>query len=74
MEGGCYPLGSSEAMGIELAEVIHRYKGKLLIRAAVKEVEIKNNRVTGVVMSDTEKTLIKAKKGVISSIGYVNTL
>ena len=73
MEGGCYPLGSSEAMGIELAEVIHRYKGKLLIRAAVKEVEIKNNRVTGVVMSDTEKTLIKAKKGVISSIGYVNT-
>ena len=73
MEGGCYPLGGSEAMGIELAEVIRRNEGKLFIRAPVEKIYIENNQVKGVIMSDRDKTLLKAKKGVISSAGYVNT-
>jgi len=75
MEGGCYPQGGAEAMAKELVPVIQSYGGRVLIRAAVKQISInkRSGRVDGVVMNDSNNTFIPCKEGVVSSTGYVNT-
>lgn len=73
LEGGVYPSGGSESMCMELATALHANSGQLLIRATVDSILIENGRATGVSMQDEFHTQIKAKKGVISSVGYKNT-
>ena len=58
---------------VVVAYTHERNKGKLFIRAPVEKIYIESNQVKGVIMGDRDKTLLKAKKGVISSAGYVNT-
>ncbi len=72
MEGGCYPSNGSENLAKELIPLINK-NGSVLIRAPVKEIIVENNKVIGVKMDNNEKTIIKCKKGVISSCGYINT-
>ena len=74
MEGGCYPTGGSEVMMKELVPIIEKNNGQVLIRAKVKEILIENGRATGVIMDDNNNTIIRSKKGIISSCGYFTTL
>ena len=73
MEGGCYPTGGSEVMMKELVPIIEKNNGQVFIRAKVKEILIENGHAIGVIMDDHNNTIIRSKKGVISSTGYVNT-
>ena len=62
-------------MAKELVETIRQNKGKVLIRALVKEIlyDEKTNRVIGVLMNDKVGTIIKCRQAVVSSVGYYNT-
>ena len=73
MEGGCYPTGGSEVMMKELVPVIEDNNGQVLIRAKVKEILIENGRANGVIMDDDNNSIIRCKKGVVSSTGYLTT-
>jgi phytoene dehydrogenase-like protein len=72
IEGGAYPLGGSSGMAECLVPVIRNAGGRVLVRAAVREILVDphSNRVTGVEMADG--TIIKCVK-VVSSVGYHNT-
>ena len=73
MEGGCYPTGGSEVMMKELVPVIEENKGQVFIRAKVKEILIENGRAVGVIMDDENNSIIRCKRGVVSSTGYFTT-
>jgi len=73
MEGGCYPTGGSESMMKEIVPIIEENNGQVFIRAKVKEILIENGRAIGVKMDDNKGTIIRCKKGIVSSTGYSNT-
>lgn len=72
-EGGSYPRGGSAKMSEAVVESIERCGGRALVRADVDKIIVEDgsSKALGVVLKDGSEIL--AKRGVISSAGYMNT-
>ncbi|MGK7946996.1 MAG: phytoene desaturase family protein [Microcystaceae cyanobacterium] len=67
-----YPMGGSEGLVNALVRGLEKYGGKLQLNAHVDQIILENNQATGVILRD--KTVIKAKKAVISNASIWDTL
>lgn len=71
--GGYYPVGGPAEIAKGIIPVIQRAGGKVLVKAEVSEILIKNGKACGVVVKKGCGThRIISSKGIISSIGLVN--
>ncbi len=70
MEGAGYPIGGAPRFAETVVPVIQKAGGAVVFQAAVKEIIVKKNVATGVLMEDG--STIYAKK-IISDAGIVNT-
>ncbi|HET6244611.1 MAG: NAD(P)/FAD-dependent oxidoreductase [Bacteroidetes bacterium] len=70
LEGGNYPTGGSSSIHKSLTDVIESHGGKVAIKAAVKNIIIKNNKAVGVEMENGDR--IHGLK-IISNAGAHNT-
>ena len=68
LDGGYYPKGGSEQIGLKTIETLNSLGGKVYINAEVQEIVTENNRVSGIRIQDT----MYSCKSVISNAG-VNT-
>lgn len=68
--GGNYPVGGASAFAKTIGKVVLDNGGKMFIRAAVKEVIVKDNTAIGVLMEDGRS--IYAPR-VVSNAGALNT-
>ena len=68
--GGSFPVGGSSKIAETADKVIEKAGGTILISAAVKEVIIKDNKATGVLMEDG--TIFNAKY-IVSGAGIMTT-
>ena len=68
--GGSFPIGGSSEIVKTINPVIERSKGKILIKAEVKEIIVKNKKVVGVLMDDGKKIFSDL---IISGVGVFNT-
>lgn len=69
-KGGSFPIGGSSEIVNTINPVIEKSKGKIIIRAEVKEIIVENNRAVGVLMEDGKKFFSKL---IISGVGVFNT-
>ena len=69
-EGGSYPVGGSASIASSIAPTIEKAGGKILLRADVKEIIVRNGHAIGVKMADDRE--IHAKK-IVSNAGIYNT-
>lgn len=70
LEGGFYPKGGSAIFFEKIAPVIIKGGGKILVRAEVSEIIVKNGKAIGVKMQDGN--ILNAKR-IVSTIGTENT-
>jgi len=70
LEGGNYPVGGASSIHRTFTEALEARNGVLAIKAAVKNIIIKNNKAVGVEMQNGDK--IFGKK-IISNAGAHNT-
>lgn len=70
MNGGYYPVGGASVFFEKIAPVINRKGGKILVRAEVAEIFVKDNHAKGVKMSDGKTFTANA---VVSDAGAENT-
>ena len=70
LAGGNYPVGGASSFAKTIGKVILDNGGKMYIRAAVKELIVKDNKAVGVLMEDGRS--ISADK-VVSNTGVLNT-
>jgi len=68
--GGNYPVGGAASFATTIGKVILDHGGTMYIRAAVKEIIVKDNVATGVLMEDGRS--IYADK-IVSNTGVLNT-
>jgi all-trans-retinol 13,14-reductase len=68
--GGSFPIGGSSQITIHIDPIIEAAGGTILTNAEVKEVVIKNNKATGVLMQDGK--IITADK-IVSGAGVMTT-
>ena len=68
--GGNYPVGGASSFAKTIGKVILDHGGKMYIRAAVKEVIVKDNNAIGVLMEDG-RTIYAGT--VVSNAGALNT-
>ena len=68
--GGYFPIGGAGQIAENIAPVIHKAGGTILISAEVEEVIVENNHAVGVRMADGK--ILRAKK-IVSGVGSVNT-
>jgi len=72
--GGFYPVGGPGDIASGIIPMIQRAGGKVLVKAKVSEILIKNGKARGVVVKKGNVThRIISSKGVISSVGLINT-
>uniref|UniRef100_A0A7R9YFG9 Amine oxidase domain-containing protein n=1 Tax=Pinguiococcus pyrenoidosus TaxID=172671 RepID=A0A7R9YFG9_9STRA len=71
MEGACYPRGSSKVLAERLVPVVERYGGRVLVRAQVEKLLLRDGRCVGVRLANGHE--IFASK-IISSAGYHATM
>ena len=69
-KGGSFPIGGSSEIVNTINPVIEKSKGKIVIKAEVKEIIIENDRAVGVLMEDGKKFFSKI---IISGVGILNT-
>ena len=69
-KGGSFPIGGSSEIVNTINPVIEKSKGKIIIRAEVKEIIVENNSAVGVLMEDGKKFFSKL---IISGVGVFNT-
>ena len=67
---GSFPIGGSSEIVKTINPVIEKSKGKIVVRAEVKEIIIENNKATGVLMEDGKKFFSDL---IISGVGVFNT-
>ncbi len=68
--GGCYPVGGASSFAKTIGKVILDHGGEMYIRAAVKEVIVKDGNAIGVLMEDG-RTIYADR--VVSNAGALNT-
>ena len=68
--GGSFPIGGSSEIIKTINPVIENSKGKIVVRAEVKEIIIKKNKAIGVIMEDGKKFFSDL---IISGVGVFNT-
>jgi all-trans-retinol 13,14-reductase len=68
--GGSFPVGGSSEIVKNIDPVIEAAGGTILVRAEVKEVQIENNKATGVVMADGR---IFTADNIVSGAGVMTT-
>ena len=68
--GGNYPIGGASSFAKTIGKVILDHGGKMFIRAAVREVIVKDNKAIGVLMEDGRS--IYADQ-IVSNAGALNT-
>ena len=68
--GGSFPVGGSSEIAKNVDAVIEKSGGTILVRAEVKEIQIENNKATGVIMSDGK---IFTAKNIVSGAGIMTT-
>jgi len=72
--GGFYPIGGPGEIASGMIPVIQRAGGKVLVKAKVSEILIRQGKARGVaVKKGSVNYRIECTKGVISSAGLVNT-
>jgi all-trans-retinol 13,14-reductase len=69
-KGGSFPVGGSSEIVNTINPVIEKSKGKIVVRAEVNEIIIKNNKAVGVLMEDGKKFISNL---IISGVGVFNT-
>ena len=69
-KGGSFPIGGSSEIVNTINPVIEKSKGKIVVKAEVKEIIIEKNRARGVVMDDGRKFYSNT---IISGVGVFNT-
>jgi len=69
-KGGSFPIGGSSEIVNSINPVIEKSKGKVVVKAEVKEIIIENGRAVGVLMEDGKKFYSKI---IISGVGVFNT-
>jgi all-trans-retinol 13,14-reductase len=68
--GGNFPVGGSSEIVKNIAPVIEAAGGTILVRAEVHEIQIENNKATGVVMADGK---IFTAENIVSGAGIMTT-
>jgi len=71
LDGGNYPVGGSRMIAESIIPVIRQHGGEVLLSTGVDKINIKNNRVTGVILENAESI---SSDVVISGAGVVNTI
>ena len=71
LNGGAYPVGGASAIAREIIPTILAAGGDVFTDAKAEQIIIKNNKATGVQLSNG--LVINAKK-IVSNIGYINTV
>tara|TARA_B100001093_G_scaffold69342_2_gene59834 strand:+ start:3210 stop:4796 length:1587 start_codon:yes stop_codon:yes gene_type:complete len=69
-KGGSFPIGGSSQIIKTIDPVIERSGGKILVRAGVKKIIVKNNVAIGVMLEDGKEIFSKL---IISGVGVINT-
>jgi all-trans-retinol 13,14-reductase len=69
-KGGSFPIGGSSEIVNTINPVIEKSKGKIVVRAEVKEILIENDKAVGVLMEDGVKFFSNL---IISGVGVFNT-
>ena len=72
--GGSFPIGGSSQIANTIDDVIESSKGTILVSAEVKNILIKNNKASGVEMSDGKKfysNLIISGTGVFQTYNHL---
>ena len=69
-KGGSFPIGGSSEIVNTINPVIEKSKGKIVVRAEVKEIIIENDKAVGVLMEDGLKFFSNL---IISGVGVFNT-
>ena len=70
LDGANYPTGSSRSIAETVSDLIEAHGGKLVVKAGVEEIVVKNDRAVGVRMEGGEELIAPI---VISNAGVVNT-
>jgi all-trans-retinol 13,14-reductase len=68
--GGSFPIGGSSQIAKNIDPIIETAGGTILVRAEVKEVQIENNKATGVVMNDGK---VFTAENIVSGAGIMTT-
>ena len=68
--GGSFPIGGSSKIAETIDPVIEAAGGTILISAEVEEIEIKNNKATGVIMADGR---VFTANNIVSGAGIMTT-
>ncbi len=68
--GGSFPVGGSSEIANNIDPIIEASGGTILIRAEVKEIQIENNKATGVVMADGK---VFTADNIVSGAGIMTT-
>ncbi len=68
--GGSFPVGGSSQIAKNIDPIIEAAGGTILVRAEVKEVQIENNKATGVVMADGK---VFTAENIVSGAGIMTT-
>ena len=68
--GGSFPVGGSSQIAKHIDSVIEAAGGTILIKAEVKEIQIQNNKATGVIMSDGK---VFTANNIVSGAGIMTT-
>lgn len=68
--GGSFPVGGSSEIVKNIDPIIEAAGGTILIRAEVKEIQIENNKATGVVMADDR---VFTAVNIVSGAGIMTT-
>mgnify|MGYP001442944252 CR=1 FL=1 len=69
-KGGSFPIGGSSQIIKTIDPVIEKSGGKILVRAGVKKIIVKNNVAIGVMLEDGKEIFSKL---IISGVGVINT-
>ena len=69
-KGGSFPIGGSSEILKTINPVIEKSKGKIVVKAEVKEIIVKNNKAIGVLMEDGKRFYSRL---IISGVGVFNT-
>ncbi len=70
MRGGSYPVGGAGVLADTIANVIQKNGGQVVVKAAVRQINVEGKKATGVTVADGR---IFRAPIIISGAGYINT-